>query len=61
MDIWPASMENGKGALDECIKRVRMFERLAETLPMYLIKKLQRENKTVEIMQILRETCIKGE
>ncbi len=61
LDIWPASMEDGRGALDECIKRVRMFERLAETLPMDLIKKLQRENKTVEIMQILRETCIKGE
>ncbi len=59
LDIWPAFMDNGKAALEESIKRVRMFERLAEALPRETIQKLQREHKLVEIMEIVRETCIK--
>mgnify|MGYP000963948409 CR=1 FL=1 len=60
LDIWPTRID-GKGALLESIKRIRMFERLAATLPKEEILRLQHENKTAEIMEILRKTCIKDE
>ncbi len=58
MDIYPYYID-GPGALTECIKRVRMFENLAEALPREEITKLQREGNLNRINEILRETCIK--
>jgi len=58
IDIWPSRVDGFK-ALQESVKRVEMFAEMAKKLPHDQIKRLQDENKTMDIMEILRENCIK--
>jgi sugar phosphate isomerase/epimerase len=58
IDIWPSRVDGFK-ALQESVTRVKMFDKMAKKLPYNEIKQLQRENKTMDIMTILRETCLK--
>lgn len=60
IDIWPSRVDGFK-ALSESVKRIQMFERLAQQLPALEIQRLQAEGKTMDIAEILRRSCIKGE
>ena len=58
IDIWPARVDGYK-AIRESIKRTNMFAALSARLPRNDIRALQNENKTADIMELLREACIK--
>lgn len=58
IDIWPSRVD-GFMALQESVTRVEMFAEMAKKLPHTKIKHLQDENKTMDIMEILRENCLK--
>lgn len=54
IDIWPSRIDGSK-ALQENIKRIKLFDKLAKELPADEIKKMQDENRTMDIMELLRE------
>jgi xylose isomerase len=58
IDIWPSRVDGFK-ALQESIRRVEMFAEMARKLPLEEIKRLQDENQTMDIMEILRKKCIR--
>jgi len=58
LDIWPSRLD-GLDALKESVARVQMFDALSRRLPKNEIKKMQNENRTTDIMKILREYCVK--
>lgn len=53
IDIWPRR-EDGMKALNASVKRIRWFKALAENLPSEEIKRLQKENKTMDILELVR-------
>jgi len=59
IDIWPARVD-GLKALQESVRRTGYFMELAKSLPYEEIKKLQDENKTVDILELVREASLKG-
>ena len=54
IDIWPSRIDGIK-ALKESVKRIQAFSDLAESLPRDIISQLQADNKTMDIMELLRE------
>lgn len=58
IDIWPSRVDGFK-ALQESVKRVEMFAQMAKKLPHDEIKRLQDENRTMDIMELLRNNCLK--
>lgn len=54
IDIWPSRVDGIK-ALSESIKRIKYFDKLAKQLPKDQIKQMQDENRTMDIMELLRE------
>lgn len=58
IDIWPSRVDGFK-ALQESVTRVEMFAEMARKLPHAEIKQLQDENRTMDIMELLRKNCIK--
>ena len=58
IDIFPTRVD-GLKCLKESIARMYMYDALAKKLPIDTIKEFQRQGKTMDIMKILRELCIK--
>jgi sugar phosphate isomerase/epimerase len=58
IDIWPSRVDGFK-ALQESVTRVKMFNKMAKELSYEEIKHLQREDKAMDIMKILREKYLK--
>ena len=54
IDIWPSRIDGVK-ALKESVKRIQSFDKLARELPMKEISRLQAQNKTMDILELLRE------
>ena len=58
IDIFPSHIDGDK-ALQFSVDNVIMFQKLAERLPSEEIKKLRAENKTADILALVKEYCLK--
>ncbi len=58
MDVWPTRVDGHK-IVQEGIDRIYMFDRLAKTLPIETITKMQAENDTIGVQKLVRELTIK--
>lgn len=54
VDIWPSRIDGIK-SLTESVKRIQAFDLLAKELPWKTIQMMQAENRTMDLMELLRE------
>ena len=58
IDIWPTRTD-GKKSLQESVNRAEKFMELAKNLPYDELKKMQDDNNTMDIMELLRKQVLK--
>lgn len=58
IDIWPTRIDGTK-AVQESVDRTIHFMELAKSLPFEELKKMQKENTTMDIMKLLRTATMK--
>lgn len=58
IDIWPARIDGFK-ALQESVRRTQQLMQLAKSLPYDQLKKMQDDNATMDIMELLRKQILK--